>query len=131
MDVYSGHRVFELAVLARMGGTVAGLTELPLQWSSVHLRNDFRWWASQQSPALLMLLVGNFPQWTVINAAGLNAVLLEDVTGARLSKPMFLSYTSIAYLIAPSDVLMGNLVEVTGSCCSVATQCDLYLKFVP
>ena len=131
MDSILGHTIRELATLDRIGGTVAGLADLPLRWVSAHLRNDFRWWVCKQSPSLLMLLVGTFPQWTRINSEGLNAVLLEDTAGATLSRPMFLSYTSIAYLIVPNDVIIGNLVEVTGSCCSVATQCDLYLKFIP
>ena len=78
-----------------------------------------------------MLLVGIFPRWACINLGGLNAVLLEDTAGARLSRPMFLSYTSVAHLLVPNDILIGNLVEATGSCCTVATLVDLYIKFVP
>ena len=126
-----GHTIYEVAALARVGGTVAGLADLPLLWVSAHLRNSIRWWCSRQSPSLLMLLVGIFPHWARINLEGLNAVALEDTAGARLSRPMFLSYTSVAYLLVPNDIIIGNLIEVTGACCSVATQVDLYLKFVP
>ena len=131
MDTFMGHTIYEVAALARVGGTVAGLAELPLRWASAHLRNAIRWWVSRQSPSLVMLLVGTFPHWARINVEGLNAVLLEDAAGARLSRPMFISYTSVAYLIVPNEIIVGNLIEVTGQCCSVATQCDLYLKFVP
>ena len=126
-----GHEIYEIADLARVGGTVAGLADLPLRWVSPHLRNGIRSWVSRQSPSLLMLLVEDFPHWARINTEGLNAVSIEDTAGARLSRPLFLFYTGVAHLLAPNDVLVGNIVETTGACCSVAVQVDIYLKFVP
>ena len=128
MATYLGHEIYEIADLARVGGTVAGLADLPLQWVSPHLRNGIRSWVSRQSPSLLMRLVEDFPHWARINAEGLNAVAVEDTAGAR---PLFLFYTGVANLLAPNDVLVGNIIEPTGACCGVAVQVDLYLKFVP
>ena len=131
MATYIGHEIYEIADLARVGGTVAGLADLPLQWVTPHLRNQIRSWVSRQSPSLLMRLVEDFPHWARINAEGLNAVAVEDTAGSRLSRPLFFFYTGVANLLAPNEVLVGNVTEIAGSCCVMAVQVDLHLKFIP
>ena len=54
MTTFLGHEIYEIADLARVGGTVAGLADLPLQWVSPHLCNNMDTFVGQPTEPLLI-----------------------------------------------------------------------------